>query len=249
MNQASFFPVQVKSIRPAPFGTADLKTLAIGRDGMQYAMKRCSDHPKLPSVECFCHRLAQAAQIATSGEVVLEMPDGELAFGSRWEGSIVDPMALSLNDLARVFVDAERISAILAFDRFIDNPDRHLTNFHYRDLPGGRNLALAFDFSRAWRMCAEPFGSSAFPSYSSGPLCATEKSARYARQCSRFDQAEAEETINLLNAIPDSGIMFILDSIPDQWITPGERTAILEWWRSGARSERARLSKEWIRYV
>jgi hypothetical protein len=144
-------------------------------------------------------KLSGAAQIATPGIVVMEFHDTkELAFGSRWEGSLIDAALLNDKDLARVFVEAKRINAILALDRFICNPDRHLENFLYRQMPDGNTLALAFDYSRAWRIIKEPFGLSFLP-MSGKKECATLQTARLASTCNSFDKNEALETIEMLN--------------------------------------------------
>lgn len=241
--QGSLFPVEIESIRPAPFKSADLKWLAIGLDQMQYAAKRLSDHPLLPATEWLCHHLAAASQIATPGLAVLQFKDGETAFGSRWEGGLEDAGAMSDNDLLGLFLSARRTSAILALDRFVCNPDRHLENFLYRQMPDGQMLALAFDYSRAAGIVRPPFGRHEFPQAD----CATVQQARWLKATGRFNRTEALAATDAANNITSLQLRSILEAMPPEWLTAEQVAALLRWWQSSARTKRAELTRQWIR--
>lgn len=245
MTQLALFPVVVKSIRPAPKPTAHLRWIAQGRDGMAYAMKRMADHHDLPATEWICHHIAQATQLATPGFVQLQVGD-ELAFGSRWEGDLVDASQLNNFDLINLFHSAQRTSAILGLDAFLCNPDRHLENFLYRRMPDGGLLALAFDYSMAWRMVCRPCGLSVLPTRPDGKESATTWARNESRRNGSFDIGAALETVDAANDISASNFSTIVASIPSPWLESSARDTMVQWWAGPARTERARLAKQWI---
>lgn len=84
--QASFLPVRVLREVDSTFDGADLKRIARGEDGFDYAMKRIQEHPHLPLCEWVSYHLCRAVGIQTPDFAVLDCGDTlPPAFGSRIE--------------------------------------------------------------------------------------------------------------------------------------------------------------------
>jgi hypothetical protein len=150
------FPRKVIRVDPPGLGTADCPAICGCDDSCDYAMKDDHSHPLVPHSEWFCTRLGGLIGIPAPECQVLEMPDGKLVFGSRWEGGVL----ASGGAQAAWIVEVQNgniplsglripLSRIYAFDLFIHNPDRHGGNFLVHEQHKGYAL-LAFDYSRAW---------------------------------------------------------------------------------------------------
>jgi hypothetical protein len=111
--------------------------------------------PATPHSEWFCTKLAQAVGIASAPCAVVKMLDGTTAFGSRWEGGVLNPSVAGhwweKVKSGEIPIDDIRgtLSRIYAFDNFVFNPDRHCGNFIVREQRNGFAV-LANDYSRAW---------------------------------------------------------------------------------------------------
>jgi hypothetical protein len=80
------FPRKVIRVDPPGLASADCPAICGCDDSCDYAIKDTHTHPLVPHSEWFCTRLADLVGIAGPECQILEMPDGTLVFGSRWEG-------------------------------------------------------------------------------------------------------------------------------------------------------------------
>lgn len=233
-------PLPRKVIRVDPPGLASADCPAICRcdDSCDYAIKDTHTHPLVPHSEWFCTRLAGLVGIAGPECAVLEMPDGTLVFGSRWEGGTLpggpQPAWIARVKNGDIPLDGLRtpLTRIYAFDLFIHNPDRHGGNFLAREQHQGYGL-LAFDYSRAWVVNSFPLPPLPFDTNH-----ANERTIKCQRQLSQFwqdkyiDPAEAARFLNRIKRVPKTEITKMLDAHPRKWLPAKTRTAIIKWWLS-----------------
>jgi hypothetical protein len=225
MAQGILFPTKIRSTRPAASGTADLKLIGTAFDGQEYAIKQVSDHPLLPASEFFAHRLFPACQLAVPYSVVLEMPDGSLAFGSRWEGGVSLWKDFPGPDQMAVLQEAsETVSAIIGVDLFLGNHDRHLGNFLYRRNLTGQWRAIAIDFSRAVFVNGIPMG----PMPPAG--CNTANAMTVLRQINAWKTAPASLAASAIPGVSQTALGQWFTDMPDSWLDAAQRQVVLSWW-------------------
>lgn len=237
MNQRSLLPLEVVSTVPANVGSQDLKLIATTSDGQDWAAKTLADDPLLPMSEYLGYRLGESAQLGVPYWHVLAMPDRSLAFGSRFEGDVVQWGMIDAAEQDALLADvASSMARIVAFDLFYGNDDRHLNNFLFRKNRALVWTALAFDFSRAgWR--------NGFPPGPRIPLsghCNTELLIAWLRQGGRWDASSARLTIGSLQAVDTSVVERMIADAPETWLDEQRRTALLRWWSSPDRNARLR---------
>lgn len=229
---AAIFPILATWCRPANLGTADCAVICRCDDQCDYAIKTQTTHPLLPHSEWLCSELAEAVGIATPPHRVIDLRDGSLAFGSRWQGGVLTPSnggnwwekvkegTISLIDIQPV------LSRIYAFDQFIYNVDRHCGNFIFHDQHEGYAL-LAPDYSRAW--ACNDFPLPGLPL----PYCNTVRAQRGLRAFWNTDYILAGEVNTILKRISEvqrSKIQIIIESHPENWLPETMKHAILDWW-------------------
>ena len=215
-------------------GTADCAMFCRCDDGSDYAVKDTSKHPSHPHSEYLCTKLGEMVGLASPPCRIVDV-NGVLSFGSRWEtghepnGWWTKAKAGEI-DFALL---APTLSRILAFDLFVHNEDRHLTNYIVRPQRTGIAL-LAFDYSRAWLWHGFP------PPDLPLPMCKTLGAHRYLRQ--EFgDFLSVDDVAHVLRNIRDVSAVRIESLIleqPREWLTEEQRDAILNWWQSDARLSR-----------
>ena len=240
MLQREIFPLDIVRMDPCNLGTADLKCIAVAADSHTYAVKRLEDHPALPGSEWFCYELANACGIPTPPNKVLRLPDGVLAFGSRWEAasfdtSIINHWAMVLSKEICVTNFGALLSSIYAFDLFVANDDRHAGNILLRPSRPPDYSMLAYDFSRALFIRGWP------PSHLPDE-CNTYRLQKTFLGCGViFDTDAAYKVLDRLTDIKGSEIELILEKTPDSWMTHPTKQQMLEWWNSDARMLRLSL--------
>ena len=89
MQQGRIFPLHIKRLEPATFGTTDCHWTGVGEDGLCYVLKRLSDGPLIPAAEWICGSLAKRCNLPIPPFEIAELPDGERLFASRWEGGLL----------------------------------------------------------------------------------------------------------------------------------------------------------------
>lgn len=233
--QRSFTPrhVGVQWVTPAQLG-ASCKSVALGVDDQEYAVKALVPFPTVPANEWICHALANECGLVTPEAVVLEMSDGPV-FGSRWEGGVIADQTERLRVLTGAnpgaSVISRPVSRILTFDYFVWNTDRHVDNYMIRASRAGP-VVHAMDFSHAlfFRMWPAPLGRM--------PQCHTMRTWARIKQHVPFSNQVAHETLNALAKIPADYVKRLLDQMPGPWLDDKMRDAFVAWWEGDGRSER-----------
>lgn len=236
MNQASLLTVTVADVINSPFPSADMKQLAIGDDGHDYALKPPLPHyPEHAAGEALAYHLAQSCGVAVPVPVVLDLRDGTKAFGCRFEGGVTQYTQMDPAERLDALVScAPWLSALCALDLFLGNDDRHADNGLYRrSIVDGRWTFLAMDFSRAW-------WHGNFPAAPISHIASTGNTAtfvRLLRAYNAWDRGRAGTVAASLLSITTATLTGWIDDLPQAWRT--ERVeALPNWWASDDRAAR-----------
>lgn len=232
-------PRKVISVDPPHLRSADCPAICRCDDGCDYAIKDGHTHPLVPHTEWFCTRLADLLGIPGPDCQVLEMPDGNLVFGSRWEGGVIaggapTPTWVAMVQSGAIPLPGLRIplTRIYVYDLFMHNPDRHSGNFLVREQLRGHAL-LAFDYSRAWAVNAVPLPLQPFDQHHPN-----ERTIKCQRQLQRLwgsnyiDVGEAIAFLERLKRVSKQQIAQIFDQHPRKWLPTKARQDIMRWWKS-----------------
>jgi len=225
MLQTSFLYPKIKTLQKYD-KTKDLKCVGYTQDKVRWAVKRETDKPGVPLAEWIAHHLCRYASIPTPEFSIVECPNGELAFGSRWEQQFeqignATPQARVIELLTD---HAAEISAIHGVDIATVNPDRHAGNFLF--VPrADSTLCLAFDFSQAYPTHSHPFGTPL-------PACSTLKIIVDVLQnfLGKFDHTLASTTLARVKTMPRDEFKNVIDSAPPEWFTITTALQITQAW-------------------
>jgi len=216
------FPIKVRSTAPKPFGpSADLLEVAIGEDGMDYAVKSGST----AASEALCYQIFAACGIAVPYGATLLMPDGSYTFGSRIERGLSNVQLAAPADRTAWLKDCGSvISAICALDFLIANEDRHIGNFLFLDGLMGRKSCMAMDFSRALLYAPWPLPQTwAVPNN-------TTSMEKGLRNLGYWDVTSATQALISASAIQRGTWSSWIGALPAGWINPGFKDTLLLWW-------------------
>jgi hypothetical protein len=162
--------------------------------------------------------------------------NGGSAFGSRWEtGHNPSDWWLRVKNGA---IDKDRIapvlSRVLAFDLFVNNLDRHASNYIVREQATGWSM-LAFDHSRAWLASGWPLTQAPIPR-----SVVTVKNFIWLNRYlgGLLDGKEFRLVLNNLRDVPECYVEQILNYQANDWLSDMERDDILLYWRSPHRMRR-----------
>jgi hypothetical protein len=237
-------PIARRAVRidPPNVKTADCPNIVGCDDSCDYAIKNAVANPLVPHAEWFCTHLAELVGIACPDCQIIQMPDGSLVFGSRWEGGIlanhpttmIPPTWVQMVHGGAIPIAGLRpaLSRIYAFDHFVHNIDRHSWNFLVRQNQN-RWALLAFDYSRAWTYHGFPLP--ALPFNVADP---NERTVRTQRALSLafggcyIDADDAVNTLETIQRVPKYRVKTIIKSHPKEWLPKPTRDAILSWWKS-----------------
>lgn len=245
--QLRLAPVEIVDLYPSTEKTAQLKLLGVGRDGRDYAIKKVSDSERglIPASEMFCYRLARRINIAVPSFEVLSI-NGELAFGSVWEGGVLSDMSKKVDILSQKIVVAglaDTLSRIYALDIFVNNIDRNIGNYLFRE-SRNRYVLYAFDFGMSWYEAGFD-GLHALDS-----SCKTAMVLELLKQFKLFNPSKAQSTLDEINAIGIDEIAEIINGIPKDWMSKPQKEMIIKWWHSSDFNNRLRkLQQEISRHV
>ncbi|HXP31078.1 MAG TPA: HipA family kinase [Stellaceae bacterium] len=235
------FPRKAVWVDPTSLGTADAGPVCRADDSCLYATKGVKHHAHVPHAEWFCTHLGELIGIAAPPCAIIEIPGGDLVFGSRWEGGVIPPASPWWFEVKSGRIPLANVAAALthiyAFDHFIHNVDRHTNNFIVREQKGGHAL-IANDYSRAWLVHGFPLPA--------GPMAANENTVKCQRQLtaqlgSYIDPKEARTVMERLKAIPTARARNIIESHPEPWLAKAVKGQLLGWWETGGMSARAEL--------
>lgn len=240
--QRTLLPIEVITTHTANLGSADLKVIVEGRDGKHYAVKTLADGKgKVPASELFCYELAYRVVLPTPSYSFITMPTGELAFGSVWEGGVVNG---SKQIAYPAFVDSvlkgvipvanlkRFFSRLYAFDLFVNNVDRHWGNYLWRTSYGDSIIALAFDFSRA---CFE-IGHEGFEA--TQPNTKTQMIFSILNVSKNYVRSDAVDCLESIRKISAEDISGLFSNFPAAWMSDKDKKNYIKWWDSSARTDR-----------
>lgn len=234
--------VRARRSNPANMGTADCALICFCDDGSDYAVKDQNSGLYVCHSEWFCKHLGDSVGIA-SPECRLVEIKGEVAFGSRWEsGHSPDDWWLRARSGD---IEMDRISPVLsrifAFDLFVNNEDRHGTNYIVRQQANQAWSILAFDYSRAWFAAGWPLCKPPMDSTTNTRDTFTKLNSMLG---GFFDLTEALFVINALRNVKVDRIEQILNSQHISWLSKKERDAIVNFWQSSSFDERLNQIEE-----
>jgi hypothetical protein len=222
---------------PSARGTADLKQFVRTEDGHDYAVKSTDEHPSLPASEFICYRLAASCSLPVPYSQVIELREDTYAFGSRIEGGVTEWAAMGPSKAREAFNAAsEIVSAILAFDLFVGNVDRHTGNFLFRKNSSGQWVPLAIDYSRA--LLIRGFPNDTFPMATNEN---TQITIAQMKLANFWSGPFAIKTVELLRSIGVEHLRHWMIEMPNAWLTDESRRLLIEWWQSD--SFKSRLDK------
>lgn len=216
------FPIKVRTTVPSPFAkSADMVEVAIGEDGMDYAVKT----GQTAASEMLCYKIFSACGIAVPYSAILLMPDGSHAFGSRIERGLSNQPTTNpaernewLNECGSL------ISAICALDFLIANEDRHLGNFLFFNGVSGGKVCMAMDFSRALLYAPWPLPATwAIPNNTSSTVMGM-------RSLSFWNSATATQALLSAPAIQQNTWSSWVNTLPAGWIKPDIKDTLSAWW-------------------
>lgn len=223
--QSSFLHPKIETLQPYK-ESKDLRCVGYTADKIRYAVKRESDKAGMPLAEWIGHNICRAVGIPTPEFFIVECPDGELAFGSRWEPVFeqIGSATPQSRALALLSTHATEISAIYGADVASTNPDRHAGNFLF--VPrADSTMCLAFDFSQAYPSHAQSFGK---------PLpngCATlQIFSIIEHHLGRFDYKVNAAIMAKIKAIPPIDFKEVLDMSPTHWFTKITSSQLIREW-------------------
>lgn len=216
------FPVRVKFTAANPFGnSADLKLVAIGENGLDYAVKT----GVVAASELLCYKVYQACGIGVPQYDVLEMPDKSLVFGSRIVSGVQDFGACSPIEKLDWFKDcALVISAICTLDFLIANDDRHQGNFLFVTGLNNRKACMAMDFSRAFLYQQWPLPDIWVANNNTTAL------VKGMRNMGFWNSSSATQSLLSATAIEATTWIGWVESLPSDWISTEIKIKIKDWW-------------------
>jgi hypothetical protein len=234
MTQLSCLPTVVcQRIKPPPAtAAADF----IGIDDAtthRWLCKGQGRHAMLPATEWICSRLASACGLPVPPIAVVELQamPGVSFFGSQWQGGALE----FLQVMGRI-TNPQVFERTHAVDLFVNNTDRHRGNYLYLELAGDI-VARVIDFSHALMVMGWPLP--ALPM----PACHTtnELPALLAENPNAYQRPiDILEHIATLSA---DWMAHTIDDMPDTWLTPTHKAALVQWWQSDARQHRLNAAK------
>lgn len=238
--QSSLLDIQVQFEIDSSYDGKDLKKIARGDDGFDYAIKRLVDGPFIPISEWVGYHLWQECGLLVPEFAVLHYADGQPpAFGSRMQLAATqlkkDHNKLTIAGFFRPHVQA--LSLTYPLDAFLPNKDRHGRNFMERPTLTDPNL-LSIDYSQAWLCTGLPAGDL---SKLGGSQTAEWWRHFKHRMGVTSNWAALEKAVNL----PDDWIINILNRAPSAWLQGVDTAGIEAFWKND-RTTRMQLAKDWI---
>lgn len=202
--------------------------VAVGRDGLEYAVKRQIDDAHLPASEWFCYHLGYRIQIALPSFAILQEGSDE-HFGSRFEGGIKQFSDIPPPDQTRLLVDcAPDISRIIAMDLFVGNEDRHLNNFLFREQRlGGKISVVAMDFSRSLFVRGWPADLFPMPTTTKTMMVLA-----ILKNMGIWDSAVANLVLASIQSVSPVEVERWLTEMPSRWLEPHRIADVKAWWAS-----------------
>lgn len=252
--QDNLFSLEVVSIRPV-LGerTAHLKHTVIASDGWEYAVKCCKDgedslakvakNPTLvPASEWLCTKLADMCGIATPHCKIIHDPNTKIDyFGSRYDLSAASTPMNEMTFAEHLCTsDAlkRQVWAIYAFDQFIFNIDRSLSNYLYSTGRDGQVIVQAFDFGLSSMVMGWPNRTGDILLPYGCPTTDKWNSVRKLTGCQASCKESGLAILDNLSKVSSDSVEFICNAMPTAWLNPLQKSALTSWWMSENRHNR-----------
>lgn len=238
--QSSLLDVHVLYEVDSAYDGKDLKKLARGDDGFDYAIKRLVDGPFIPISEWVGYHLWQACGLLVPEFAALHYTDGQPpAFGSRIQLTATqikkDPDKLTIAGFFRPHIPV--LALTYPLDAFLPNKDRHGRNFLERPTLTNPNL-LSIDYSQAWLCTGLAVGNMS-------ALNASQTASWWMHFKHKmgvpFDWDALEKAANL----PNDWIIKVINRAPTAWLQGVDLASIEAFWKND-RATRVQLAKDWI---
>lgn len=228
------FPLELISFDPPDINSADAAGYGTATDGMVYAIKKYDKQPLLPATEWLCTNLADLCGISVPVCKQIKFPNGEIAFGSRWEGGIEDDTNKTNALLGQLKVKGIEtiLPTIYAFDLFIHNVDRHMGNYLFRK-SHHQSVLMAFDFSRALLYHNWPLPPLPLPDNCNSLITFRQISRHH-----NLDFNQAHIMLDHLDSMNDDVLQKLVDLMPSTWLDAKIRNNLDAWWKSDQRHNR-----------
>ena len=231
-EQLALFPRKINFEFPAPEGK-DILSRVEADNGRKYYLKIDRGGIPVRASEWLCYRLAGMVGIPVPRCDFIQTSNGDIAFGSealdgasRQTETVLFLETRSVNELGMPTPGLQAaLSAIHAFDLFVNNIDRHLGNFLVMPQGDDRQL-LAIDFARSffWRWPWDGFPR---------PDDMTTEAWRELRQRHGFDPSAALAIVKRLGIISVGEIEGFLRQMPSHWLSEVMRSELLAYCRDG----------------
>ncbi|MCP4596166.1 hypothetical protein [Neptuniibacter sp.] len=257
-------PIEIAYTVPKLDKSADCKAYCIGTDSNKYAVKTTSDNPDYPFApfdELFCYELARHCGVAVPQYNLLLDKNGQYAFGSAFEGGVVDNGIIAIlteiikQQIAPEAIDVyiQKLTTIYVLDLFVHNEDRHKDNYLVKDV-GGQKALMAMDFGRSWTSLNCPidrtgdFSPTRLPFYYLSPPHPTNNDPSNTWKAAHFiwspnclgglSGKTLFDTLEKLDNLTPNKLRYILRKSPDEWCSEDRKLRIIEWWGSTSFKER-----------
>lgn len=238
-RQAELLPLTTLTEMPDTTGTADAWGRVEASDSQLYLVKTDERGGKgIRASEWVGTHLAEELNMPCPTPKIIQLADGKLCFGSRIISGIADAAKTSqiltsvTAGLGAIPIPGLQalLSALYAFDMFINNVDRHDENYLSVDDRGTRRF-FAIDFGRSlfWHGRLETFPL---------PTQLTRITFRKIVQRHGFDLAAANAMIDRLAEIGSEKISAAFSSMPESWLEQAARVEFTNWWENGERQRR-----------
>lgn len=243
IRQGDFFPLRTIFELPDCVSGAEAWGQVRGSDTHDYIVKTTSAGPHVPACEFITTQLAETLNLACPTCKIIELQDGQLAFGSRIISGISDKIRTtqiltgsSIFDGTTAKGLTSYLSEVFAFDMFTCNIDRHDHNFISID-DNGRIRFYIVDFARALLWNDDP---SKIPL----PQHPTRSYGRIFRSLHGFDLDSAIGMLNKLGELSVEKIHSIVRLVPDDWLAQPEKDRFVElWWGKNRLQKLEKLRK------
>lgn len=252
MVQLSLAPVRIVQHQNVNFGTAHAFGLAQGDDGLFYIIKKNGYEPLICATEYLGNSLAMMVNLPVAPFKQLEMPDGNLVFGS----NVFDPLMPEI-EVCRALTEPsnnelvieqakEVLSASLAFDLAIRNPDRHLNNYllvpNSKAVAGRRSASIRLiDFAGSDLLSAAESDAAKMSTNTPTWKVGRETIAKHG-----FSAEAANRVLDTL----EKGEEFIVDKalseLPNEWMSDSDRSAFSARIKNGLLKKQLNYAREGI---
>lgn len=243
MSQLSLLPVKVTAVVPSSqvgLDGADLKWVARGDDGHDYAMKTIEDSETLPLSEWVCYALWAECGLPVPDCAALAQQGKAPAFGSRIElRSSQLPKGNAAHYTVVQYFGAHRadVAKLYPADAFLPNVDRHGRNVLFRQQLTG-TVMVCIDFSRAWLQTGKPFGDMT-------NLAGSNTQAWWQFFRDQMSVAPDHSSLDKILALPDEWMLETIGRAPPEWSSSVNLTAVDDFWRQ-SRQARGADAKMWL---